>query len=892
MISKPVKSKKKPFMALNMIVKNEAHVILETLETILKYIDYYIIIDTGSTDKTISIIKTFFDSKGIPGEILEHNFITCDCHDRSYKKYSWFHFGWNRSHAFNCIKGKSKYIWVIDADDLIVGNLVLPKLTSDCYSLTYGKGFTYQRSQIFKNNSNFNWRYEGALHEYPTCDKPNYKKIHIEGDYYVDSRRLGDRNKDPLIKFQRDIQVLTDSIADEPNNPRYVFYLGQTYFDNLKIEDSIKWYKKRAEMGGWFEEVYYSNFRVAEAIKYQKKSQMEITKAYLIAHKSCQTRAEPLYELAKYNRLLENYSIAYQYANKAAKIPFPKDQILFLYNDVYDWKIWDELALAAYYIGNYQESYDTCLKLLSEKKFPKSELKRIEKNRDLSVEKLLKTNNHQILVLYIGDIKYDPEKPYIKLSKYLSKDYNIYIFGDNIDESGINLYMDNIILKNSSKLVDFIQNNIINIFIICKYINYFIKYKLAGIQNYIWATDPDQDLLLDYKYSGINMENYGKNLLTNLIKRLDGIITSTNHQKQLFLDKYELKPDKIFTINYGINPEINNITKTKNRFIYISTENTKIDKLLEYFELVYSKYTKSDKPSLLILIPKPNKINLPNHIKLRDLNKSDILSEISKSEFWFHPLDIIGSYDFLINIAILAQAIGCLPICSDKIGLSDLISDRGILLKKDFNTEAYKIDMLNNTLFFLENPEEKSKYTEAGIKWGKNKTWPIQADIFTDLFDGKYKIITEEPNIILYKDINRMEGYIFYKQLDSMEYDIIHQKNKSIEELKQLADTDPQVIGFNSVGYMKYFIPEESKLRKVSWFKETDGLYINTERYNKQDFSNPNKNKPEIAKKPEEEEGSESSEEEPENNNNNTEIKQEPNNNQANNNQANIIISV
>ncbi len=59
----------KPRIALCMIVKNESHIIHECLNSIYKYIDYWIISDTGSTDGTQDIIKKFFEEKGIPGEL-------------------------------------------------------------------------------------------------------------------------------------------------------------------------------------------------------------------------------------------------------------------------------------------------------------------------------------------------------------------------------------------------------------------------------------------------------------------------------------------------------------------------------------------------------------------------------------------------------------------------------------------------------------------------------------------------------------------------------------------------------------------------------------------------------------------------------------------------------
>ena len=120
---KKLQKSKLPKMCLNMIVKNEAHIITETLTNILKYIDYWVISDTGSTDGTQDIIKTFFKEKGIDGELVEHE---------------WTNFGHNRTLAFQAAYNKSEYVWVIDADDLIVGDLEIPKnMEMDMYLLKY-----------------------------------------------------------------------------------------------------------------------------------------------------------------------------------------------------------------------------------------------------------------------------------------------------------------------------------------------------------------------------------------------------------------------------------------------------------------------------------------------------------------------------------------------------------------------------------------------------------------------------------------------------------------------------------------------------------------------------------------------------------------------------------
>lgn len=59
-------------VCLNMIVKNESHIIEKTLTMLTNKIkfDYWVICDTGSTDATPSIILNFFKEKNIKGGIV------------------------------------------------------------------------------------------------------------------------------------------------------------------------------------------------------------------------------------------------------------------------------------------------------------------------------------------------------------------------------------------------------------------------------------------------------------------------------------------------------------------------------------------------------------------------------------------------------------------------------------------------------------------------------------------------------------------------------------------------------------------------------------------------------------------------------------------------------
>jgi len=355
-------------LCLSMIVKNESHIIHECLNSIWKEIDYWVIVDTGSTDNTKEIITNFFKEKNIPGEI----------HDRP-----WVSFGHNRTEALDLCKGKAHYAFMIDADDYLVGSLDFkPDLNVDGYVVRMGREeFSWWRSQIFKLESN--WKYVGVLHEYAMCEKPQPNLGRLMGDYRVVARTEGARNVGitPTEKYKKDADVLEKALESEPANSRYQFYLAQSYFDSQQWEKAEEAYKKRVTMGGWEEEVYYSQYRVAITMAMQNKSWEDIQQAFLDAFNIRPIRAEPLFHIAQiYRTKFNKPALGYLFAKMAAEIPFPANDILFVPDIIYKFGILDEIAATAYYAGQPIIGHMACKKLLSENRVPQSEVGRIQAN--------------------------------------------------------------------------------------------------------------------------------------------------------------------------------------------------------------------------------------------------------------------------------------------------------------------------------------------------------------------------------------------------------------------------------------------------------------------------------------------------------------------------------
>jgi glycosyltransferase involved in cell wall biosynthesis len=388
-----------------MIVKNESHIIHECLNSVYKYIDYWVICDTGSTDNTKEIITNFFKEKGIPGEIHDHE---------------WKNFGHNRTLAFRAAEGKADYAWVIDADDYLEGELILPETKQvDSYALRIKRGtFFWWRNQVFKLDSK--WEYKGVLHEYAACEKQNPVVTRLEGNYNICARTMGGARNvgiSPIEKYSRDAIILEEALKEDPNNTRDQFYLAQSYFDSQQWDKSAQAYQRRVDMGGWEEEVFYSLYRIAMIAAITNKEFLEIKEKFLAAWNYRPIRAEPLYNIARLYRMINQPRLAYLYAIMAKKMPFPKFDILFIDEDIYKWQIDDEIAATAFYLHRFDEGIAATKSLLSNPAFPDSERNRITENLKLYEQKMVELGGTATAMREL----HADEKPHTPISTIASR---------------------------------------------------------------------------------------------------------------------------------------------------------------------------------------------------------------------------------------------------------------------------------------------------------------------------------------------------------------------------------------------------------------------------------------------------------------------------------------
>ena len=332
----------KKTLCLVMIVKNEEKQLARCFSSVKDHIDTYCIIDTGSTDNTIEVIQK--ELSGIPGKVIER---------------PWVNFGHNRTESLKLAKGMADYLLLSDADEQIIfsDEFDSTKLGHDQYLIRYQGNLDYSVPYLIKGD--IDWFFVGVTHEYLSSDQ-YVTRGSIETISILDHGDGGSKSD----KFSRDIRLLEQGMIDEPNNARYMFYLANSYRDVGNNSKAIEWYQKRIKAGGWAEEVTMSYESMGKCYSRLSQNAMAID-TWLKGYDYNTNRAECLYYAV--NKLREDgrYKLAYNLAKIAKKIPYPKNDILFIDRSVYEWKIDYEISICAYYADPTKDMRETFSNLLA-----------------------------------------------------------------------------------------------------------------------------------------------------------------------------------------------------------------------------------------------------------------------------------------------------------------------------------------------------------------------------------------------------------------------------------------------------------------------------------------------------------------------------------------------
>ena len=243
---------------LCIMVKNAGPQFRETLVKNMEFIDYWTILDTGSTDDTIDIINNTLISKR--GELFQEPFIN---------------FRDSRNRLLELAGTRCKYTLMLDDTYVIDGDLraFLQLVRGDQYATSFSMYVKSDDVQYTSNRvliSENKLRYIYKLHE--IIDPTNNINVIIPIEQAsIDDRRFTYMEERTMDRKAYDLAVLEEGLRDDPDDPRCLYYMAQTYNLLKKYDLAYEYFLKRAQHTnkGFIQEVYDSYFEAGRTANFQ-----------------------------------------------------------------------------------------------------------------------------------------------------------------------------------------------------------------------------------------------------------------------------------------------------------------------------------------------------------------------------------------------------------------------------------------------------------------------------------------------------------------------------------------------------------------------------------------------------------------------------------------------
>lgn len=236
-----VKGKREYRMCLWTHVQNESNIITRMLESCVRHIDYWVIVDNGSTDGTQQLVVDFFKKAGIEGVLYEN-------------PNGWITPGTNRQYAWDRLNETNhKCDWIIrvDADEGLYidddfdHNLLNIDNNGDklvAYNVPYVCNGNYlRRMWLYRWGLKWSWKSDSRAHE--TIQLNDYEDIIGQG-YIIGNLPLSFRHREhgrgsssgDILKYMKDSNNLEMQCIQEHMRNKdvvdlkyHLYYVGMSY---------------------------------------------------------------------------------------------------------------------------------------------------------------------------------------------------------------------------------------------------------------------------------------------------------------------------------------------------------------------------------------------------------------------------------------------------------------------------------------------------------------------------------------------------------------------------------------------------------------------------------------------------------------------------------------
>jgi glycosyltransferase involved in cell wall biosynthesis len=312
-----------PTISVAMIVKNEAVCIERCLESVSRFADEIVVVDTGSTDDTMALARQFTD-KVFVSEMFDK-----DTH------YSEFRFGVARNESIKKCTGD----WIVwwDADDVISADGAKRILEiADTqpldrvfdFRVKYGK-LLFQHCRMFPNGQDVLFDENHSCHEYLLPGHLLRVQRHdVEIEHCPIEREVS--------SARRNLAILEkDYFERGMKDQRTLFYLANTYRELGEWEKACEIYEKYLDASSWKEERMFARYYRAHCFRALKKWTEARNECYKAVMED-ERFAEPYCLLGDLYYERKSFVFALSFYQMAKSMNVPADAVLFTSTSYYD----------------------------------------------------------------------------------------------------------------------------------------------------------------------------------------------------------------------------------------------------------------------------------------------------------------------------------------------------------------------------------------------------------------------------------------------------------------------------------------------------------------------------------------------------------------------------
>jgi len=837
---------------LCIMVKNGGDLFEEMLLKNIDVFDRWTILDTGSTDGTIDVINKLLVGKK-NGALYEEPFIN---------------FRESRNRCLDLAGNKCKYNLMLDDTYVIEGDLrsFLNEIRGDQFGDSYSlmvKSYDveYISNRITKTENKL--RYIYTMHEV-IQDEDNINVRVPENRVIIKDLSNDYMQNRSNSRKEYDLKCLYEMLEEFPDEPRHLFYLGQTHKMLGNFEKAAEYYYKRAffHIDGFIQEKFDALFEFTRINIYQlNKPWREFEKYYELCIEWQPTRPEGNYFLGIHYLIENDHATAFKHFKKTFEIGFPyhqqyslKPTLSFKFTPYYlsslcyefkDFKLGYESTLL--YLQNYKpddEYYDLIMdwykiyELLVKMPPIQKQCKQFNKPIFCIVADggFTKWSGKNILTTGVGG----SETWVIETARYISKlsDFEVVVFC-NCEEDEIFEGVKYIQLSRYLETISEIQ-------IAHCMISRFSEYIPATIEGHV---ENIHLILHDLQLSG--------NIIP-INNKIKNIFCLTEWHKKHFLEAFPQFSQITHPLHYGIDftnflnddKYAKYIEKKPYSFIYSSFPNRGLSIVLKMWPQIVSRYPEAilniftdvnnkwandfypDELREIKSILESYKELYPTSVLNHGwVDKKTLADFWKKSEVWFYPCKFKETFCLTALEAALTKT---LAITNGLAALEDTVGDRGITIQGDATTDEWQQRAFDKICEVLDiNQDSTKELIERNYQWALRHSWKDRANYLLQNFIFNAKQIQQKTENIQmsFTEINGLEedqdqhilssiDKIYYINLSKRE----DRKQSFLDQMEKQSIPEDKVQRFEAINGLEYNFSQS----ELDLFKNVNYSYMPT----------------------------------------------------------------